>query len=94
MFACRGLLTGPLFQRRSGGFALGPCSQVLGSGGIHVGLNYTYHRGITVAQISTAIVLKRFGGRQVVLVALCWSSGASCGIRVALQLAYDLWAVR
>lgn len=107
MFACRGLLTGPLLQGRGGGFALGACSQVLGGSGIHVGLNYISHRGIMVAHISTskavpaaAIGLNHFGGRQVVHVALyspvCLISGASgsCTACVALQLADDLWAIR
>lgn len=108
MFACRGLLNGQLIYGRAGGFALGACSQVLGSGsGVHVRLDYVSHRGIMVAHISTsktaptaAIGLNWFGGRQVVLCCLLrLNSGAcigagSCATCVTLQLANDLWAVR
>lgn len=104
MFACKGLLTGPLLQGRGGGFALGACSQVLGSRGIHVGLDNIIHRGVMVAHASTAqaapaaaVRLKQFGGRQVVHVALSRLLGlirGSRAARVALQLVDDLWAVR
>lgn len=76
------LFTRLLIQGWGGGFALGACSQVLSSSGVHVGMDYI--RGIVVVHISTSktatICLSQFR-RQDVHTALCcplWLSGGEC----------------
>lgn len=97
MLAGRWQLAGPLVQRRGGGFAFA-CPQVLGGGGVHVGLGDISLRFVMVAHVNSGKTASIADMGLAVLAALCrllWLNPAAHGgaTRVVLQLVDDLRTV-